>query len=285
VAEAKELKALFDNVLSNKDSENTAKHPPVLQRRGSVTPQQLNIASLNSALKENPKFKKYAGVLFNADKQTLVAHSLTFKDFIKLIHPSLPKWDLEYIISACQFKLVPDTLILKIKSVFDELDTAFDGKVKLGQLLALLAPSTRLAEYTTIHPLSLKSAEYNQYVTLHQLYQYLFEKTHRSQLLQIMKVGRQSAPLTVEQKQDLISLFNLYDSDGSGTIDFDEMKQSALSLAQSLSDDEIQILFDQFDFDKDKKITIKEFTQFYRNCWSQSVNFDTSMLQKRSNPR
>ena len=55
-----------------------------------------------------------------------------------------------------------------------------------------------------------------------------------------------------------------YDKDGSGYIDFDELKES---ITLDMPEDELERLFRAFDFDDNRKITLNEFLRFYRAVW------------------
>lgn len=102
-------------------------------------------------------------------------------------------------------------------------------------------------------------------VTFTQLLIELFGVTHKNQLNEILSWSQQNGPIGVldeRQKKELETLFKLYDSDNSGFIDMTEIKTHFTALGFTPAD--VERLFIKYDTNKDQKVDIKEFQQFYR---------------------
>jgi Ca2+-binding EF-hand superfamily protein len=77
-------------------------------------------------------------------------------------------------------------------------------------------------------------------VTLPQLLTRLFGRSHSSQIEAIVNIwGKPSKTLSDEQRRDLLTLFQMYDKDDNGFIDFKELKESAL---MRLPEHEMEVL-------------------------------------------
>lgn len=61
--------------------------------------------------------------------------------------------------------------------------------------------------------------------------------------------------------KELKDAFNVFDSDGSGTISRSELKKLMKSLGQNLADGELDAMMDEVDTDKSGEIDFKEFKQ------------------------
>lgn len=55
--------------------------------------------------------------------------------------------------------------------------------------------------------------------------------------------------------------FALFDDDGTGKISLRNLKRVAKELGESLDDDELQAMIDEFDLDQDGEISQNEFIQ------------------------
>jgi len=66
-------------------------------------------------------------------------------------------------------------------------------------------------------------------------------------------------PLTKEQKEDLKVSFDLFDRDGSGKINYDELKQVMLRFGHRLSEVELHELINSVDVNHDGEIDFQEF--------------------------
>ena len=53
--------------------------------------------------------------------------------------------------------------------------------------------------------------------------------------------------------------FQLFDSDGTGSINIKNMRNIAKELGENLTDDELQAMIDEFDTDRDGEISMEEF--------------------------
>lgn len=62
-----------------------------------------------------------------------------------------------------------------------------------------------------------------------------------------------------DPEEDLREAFNMFDADGSGFIDRDEVRVLMKKLAQTLTDDEIDAIMDAADSDGDGEISFEEF--------------------------
>jgi hypothetical protein len=151
-----------------------------------------------------------------------------------LVLSSLPhratKRELEQMFAWTQHKPVPPELVRKIKNLFDELDTDFTSKVRLGDLYVILSQSHKLLSVSSFllfsslcassHPLflftlsffiseyiprfaKLTREELMQKVSLPELLTRLFIKTHRQSLPTILSYAKPSKPLSATQLKGL----------------------------------------------------------------------------------
>jgi len=70
-------------------------------------------------------------------------------------------------------------------------------------------------------------------------------------------------PPSEETLNNMLSVFKSFDKDGSGFIDIKEIQLAAKELGQELSDDEMKKIFQEMDVNKDKKISFKEFSDWW----------------------
>mmetsp|Transcript_13605 Transcript_13605/g.16200 ORF Transcript_13605/g.16200 Transcript_13605/m.16200 type:complete len:117 (+) Transcript_13605:210-560(+) len=59
--------------------------------------------------------------------------------------------------------------------------------------------------------------------------------------------------------EEIMKAFRLFDQDGSGTINIRNMRAIARELGESLSDEELKAMIDEFDKDQDGEISTEEF--------------------------
>ncbi|XP_052276489.1 uncharacterized protein LOC127875463 [Dreissena polymorpha] len=57
---------------------------------------------------------------------------------------------------------------------------------------------------------------------------------------------------------DLLEAFRIFDRDGNGTLDRDELKRCLTSLGEQLTDQEVDELFDQLDTDRSGTLSVME---------------------------
>lgn len=62
-----------------------------------------------------------------------------------------------------------------------------------------------------------------------------------------------------DPQDEIYRAFKLFDDDGSGKITLRKLKKVAKELGETLSDQEIQAMIDEFDKDGDGQINIDEF--------------------------
>jgi calmodulin len=62
-----------------------------------------------------------------------------------------------------------------------------------------------------------------------------------------------------DPEEDLREAFNMFDADGSGFIDRNEVRMLMKKLAQTLTDDEIDAIMEIVDVDGDGEISFEEF--------------------------
>jgi Ca2+-binding EF-hand superfamily protein len=297
VAEAREIRAVFDELDVNKtglvsftelnsalkrrelktlnseqflSSHSHARTDSKLQTpRTSQSPSKPTSATQRKPLPSAPQLNLSAvgaGVL-------LLSHETAIKN----IFSHCSKAEYAQLIEQSAVRPIPESLIKKIKHVFDELDRNFSGTVEFQQILSLLKNSARLAEYITINQASYS----NSSISLHDLLRFLFESTHKSQLPLIISWAPASKSLSSQQKLDLQQLFELYDADRSGFIDLAELRQSAQDLGMDAEE-----LFEAFDFDSNEKIDLFEFQKFYREIWvttNAQINFKTNLFKHQLN--
>jgi len=78
-----------------------------------------------------------------------------------------------------------------------------------------------------------------------------------------MKKKIKVEPPSEETLNNMLSVFKSFDKDGSGYIDIKEVKLAAKELGQEISDEEMKKIFQEMDTNKDKKISFKEFSDWW----------------------
>ena len=59
--------------------------------------------------------------------------------------------------------------------------------------------------------------------------------------------------------EEILKAFQLFDTDGSGSISLKNMRNISRELGENLADDELQAMIDEFDRDQDGEINQAEF--------------------------
>jgi len=161
-----------------------------------------------------------------ANEQDANALRVDFLSALGLAYPQMGGEDRQHLFRFVCRKPVSQDEILKIKNVFDFLDTECAGLVPLNIIIPLLAKSAKLAEYIDVQPLCRRELSGGTpFIELRTLLRRLFDETHHHQMRDILQWGRPSAPLTAQQLQELHDLFTFYDADGSGSISLPELEE------------------------------------------------------------
>lgn len=64
---------------------------------------------------------------------------------------------------------------------------------------------------------------------------------------------------SAELEQQILTIFNNFDKDKSGTIELSELKMVAKELGEEIPEDELQIIMGKLDINGDGKISFEEF--------------------------
>ncbi len=117
---------------------------------------------------------------------------LSFRDIIRSYYPDMSKNDIHALIASVDSSnTIPQSLILKIKNLFDELDTEFIALVNTYDILAVLLQSAKLREFvpnldSLFPPKELQRLKLSkEQISLHQLIIKLFEQSHKVQLQEV----------------------------------------------------------------------------------------------------
>eukprot|EP00462_Mataza_sp_D1_P008123 CAMPEP_0175163176 /NCGR_PEP_ID=MMETSP0087-20121206/25591_1 /TAXON_ID=136419 /ORGANISM="Unknown Unknown, Strain D1" /LENGTH=240 /DNA_ID=CAMNT_0016451825 /DNA_START=64 /DNA_END=786 /DNA_ORIENTATION=- len=209
------------------------------------------------------------------DRENYIHHQMdphqlySLQELLPLFFPDATPHELKVLAEWSKVKPIPQILVEKIKHLFEELDSGCKGVVKLGAIVSILAGSRKLARYVTVKSLGSDESDlYNVYVSLPQLLEYLFRKSHTGQMKQILKWGTGLRPLTNSQLRDLRRLFDHHDHDRDGQLDFNELKASTM---ETIGEEDISNFFNQIDWNRDQRISFDEFVKFYREVWEGSV--------------
>lgn len=205
--------------------------------------------------------------LKEAMEDALVSGQHKFEKLLSLMYPDAKPAEFKVMLGWTAWKPIPEIMVMKIRQIFDECDTECKGKLQLGEIISILAPSSKLKEFIKIEEPD--PQDVNTLVTLPQLLSLLFHDSHPDQMPQILHWGKPSRALSAKQRQDLLLLFKLYDKDGDGTLDYSELKESA---ATKVSERECTNLFSHFDFNSSQRITFEEFQRFFRKVLSTDMD-------------
>ena len=63
---------------------------------------------------------------------------------------------------------------------------------------------------------------------------------------------------------DIINAFEIFDKNHDGTISINEFKHILMDLGQKLSEEEVEEIFQDIDFNEDGKINYREFVEFWQ---------------------
>lgn len=64
-------------------------------------------------------------------------------------------------------------------------------------------------------------------------------------------------------REAIEQVFKSFDKDESGTIEINELRDVAKELGHEITEEELQIVFDEIDENKDGKISLTEFTKWW----------------------
>ena len=76
--------------------------------------------------------------------------------------------------------------------------------------------------------------------------------------------------------EEIMKAFQLFDTEGSGSINIKNMRNIAKELGENLSDDELQAMIDEFDRDQDGEISSDEFMYIMKQS---SVYWETGYFR------
>ena len=62
-----------------------------------------------------------------------------------------------------------------------------------------------------------------------------------------------------EMDEEMIEAFKTFDKNGNGFITIQEMKDVMHQYGEKLSDEDVQLMFEETDYDKDGKISFEDF--------------------------
>jgi Ca2+-binding EF-hand superfamily protein len=133
--------------------------------------------------------------------------------------------------------------VKQLQSIFDRLDTEFTGKVKFAKVMH--AFRTEHAENETyqklMEPFSrLRPHRLEIAVNIRELLTALFNRTHPKQLKKIIGWSRPSKLLTPDQQNELIRLFQQYDTRNEGRFPFRKLKDHLM--AMGLTEKEVEAM-------------------------------------------
>ncbi|GAB5362531.1 hypothetical protein AAMO2058_000805300 [Amorphochlora amoebiformis] len=206
----------------------------------------------------------------------LAAHTaknkpLTFENFLQRVFPYSNHDERKEMLKWIYFESVTKELVEKIQRVFDHLNITFCGQVMLARIIPILQKSTILKRY--IGDLELFNDEVHKKVTFKELLERLFSSTHHHELKRINEFARKTPALRPEQLQELKKAFQKCDTDGSGTITFDEFRTSLIQTG--FNRHEASSRFADLNQDDDKEISAIEFLRFYAESWEENTYIST----------
>lgn len=77
-----------------------------------------------------------------------------------------------------------------------------------------------------------------------------------------MMLKRQAQGKLLTEEEELIRAFKLFDINNDGSITSDELRKVMKSLGSDLSEDEVELLIREADYDGDGTLDLQEFTKF-----------------------
>ena len=174
--------------------------------------------------------------------------------------------------------------VLEIIHSFNSLDEDLTGEIDPREFFALPA----FADFANSSAMDTLFRAIDQdgsgTVTQEELLAVMFPLATKTDVKEMVKMARESrfgkgqkkkkiSRLTEKQRADIETIFKLYDTDGSNTVDLTELI-AALgdSLRNIMTSAEIASIFAQFDTDDNADLELEEFIKLYEDYFLDSVN-------------
>jgi Ca2+-binding EF-hand superfamily protein len=77
-----------------------------------------------------------------------------------------------------------------------------------------------------------------------------------------MMLKRQAAGKLMTEEEEIMRAFKLFDVNGDGTITSDELRKMMKSLGSDLTQEEVELLIKEADYDGNGELDLAEFTKF-----------------------
>jgi len=196
--------------------------------------------------------------------------AISFSEFLDVLYADLTDQQRKLMHSWVP-KPINKEMVKDIQRTFDRLDTDFTGKVKMWKIVKALSKNEQYKSY--IEPYQrLRPNKLDVAISIRELLQALFKKTHSRDMKKILGWAKPSKLLNEIQQTELFHLFSTYDKNNDGTIELHELRQRLRNRGLTLS--EINSMFSDVDVNDDGRISLQEFQIFYRDIWDTYVNFD-----------
>jgi len=192
-----------------------------------------------------------------------------------MLFPTLSATELNLVVEKVSPPAVTKRLVKEMQNVFHNIDKKLTGKCDVYALCHGCKQEKSLLPFLT--HVNMRRFVPGQKVTLQTWLTACFKKSPWAKNLQ--QVLKWSKPLLEEQIEEIEKLFNYYDKDGSGTLTIDEVHQMG---PLGLSQEEMNEMYEDIDFDGDGEVTLAEFLRFYERFWDahQDKEMESKMRRK-----
>jgi len=199
--------------------------------------------------------------------------TIDFGELLRALFPMASPANIRHMMSEVSAIDITKKDIQLLQKVFEWLDDDFDGLVPFNTFITHLKSNAHdlgkpyARDYQPSRMSVALMDEDTRLLTFAECVHELFAKSHAHMMGEIKKwLTNMDVPaLTDKQHIELEQLFQLYDKDGSGTIEMDELRGHFTSLG--FSEEDNARMFRMFDRDGGGEVDLTEFKRFYRSVY------------------
>ena len=174
--------------------------------------------------------------------------------------------------------------VLEIIHSFNSLDEDLTGEIDPREFFALPAFSSFASESAMETLFRAIDRDGSGTVTQEELLAVMFPVATKADVKEMVKMARESrfgkkqkkkkvSRLTEKQRDDIETIFKIYDTDGSNSVDLTELLAAlGESLRNIMTSAEIAAIFAKFDTDGNADLELEEFIKLYEDYFLDTVN-------------